>query len=86
MSERYQDGFDNIAMNVRQAKIPALIAIGELFMIQTQTMQNSRVLIMDMNRIGHVCVGVGNLRNGLELGMFSSNTGTSMLLKKAYNP
>ena len=49
--------------HVGQAKVPSLVSIGELFMVQPQAVQDGCVEVMDVNRvldnleakIGHSC-------------------------------
>ena len=38
-------------MDIRQAKVPSGVAIGQCFMIKAQKVKNGRLKVMDMNRV-----------------------------------
>ena len=44
---------DHPAMDIREAKIPATIAVGKLFMVDAHQVKDGGVQIMDMNLIFH---------------------------------
>src|SRR4029077_12588574 len=46
-----QKFFDNLALNIGQAKIAALKAIGEFRVIKAQQMQQGRVKVVDMDLV-----------------------------------
>src|SRR2546426_9841575 len=46
-----EDRFNHFTANIGQTEISALCAVGELFVIDTQEAEHSRVQIMDMDRV-----------------------------------
>jgi hypothetical protein len=49
---------DHFPGHIRQPEIAALIAIGQTFLIHTQTMQDRRLNVVDMHGIFHHVVAV----------------------------
>src|SRR5580698_9885974 len=72
MRESYssKNAFDNLAVDIGQAKIPALVTINQFVVLKPEAMQNGRVLIVNMDRVGHdvvtVLIGFAVSKAGLD--------------------